>query len=44
MSYNTDNMAVNGTLGLLLLHHNNTSDTTAEVVIIDELFKDGFEQ
>jgi subtilisin family serine protease len=44
VSYNTDNMAVNGTLGLLLLHHNNTSDTSAEVVIIDELFKDGFEQ
>jgi subtilisin family serine protease len=44
VGYNTDNMPVNGSLGLLLLHHHNQSSNSAQVVIIDELFKDGFGQ
>lgn len=42
VTYNTANLVANGSLGMLLLHHHNTSDKTAQVVLIDQIFADGF--
>jgi len=41
--YNTANMAANGSNAMLLLHHHNTAATSAQVVAVDEVFKNGFE-
>jgi hypothetical protein len=40
--YDTQNLVANGSLGLLLLHHHNTTDKTAETVVLDDLFTNGF--
>lgn len=42
VTYNTANMVANGSLGMLLLHHHNTHGKTAQVVLIDQIFANGF--
>jgi hypothetical protein len=42
VAYDTQNLGANGSLGLLLLHHHNTADKTAETVVLDDLFANGF--
>jgi subtilisin family serine protease len=43
VNYNANNLAVNGSTGMLLLHTHNTAVTSAEVVLIDRIFANGFE-
>ena len=42
LPYDTQNLGANGSLGLLLIHHHNTTDKTAEAVVLDDLFANGF--
>ena len=42
VAYDTQNLGANASLGLLLLHHHNTTDKTAETVVLDDLFANGF--
>jgi hypothetical protein len=43
VGYNANNLSTNGSLGMLLLHSHNTTATSAEVVILDRIFANGFE-
>jgi len=43
VGYNANNLSANGSLGMLLLHSHNTTATSAEVVILDRIFANGFE-
>jgi hypothetical protein len=43
ISYNVNNLVANGSSGMLLLHTHNTQATSAQVVILDRIFANGFE-
>ncbi|UXI70607.1 S8 family serine peptidase [Tahibacter amnicola] len=43
VTYNEANMQANGSTGLLLLHHHNSPSNSAQVVIMDSIFADGFD-
>jgi hypothetical protein len=43
VGYNVNNLTANGSTGMLLLHSHNTEATSAEVVILDRIFANGFE-
>lgn len=40
--YDVNNLVANGSSGMLLLHTHNTAATSAQVVILDRIFADGF--
>lgn len=43
VDYDGDNLAANGSLGMLLLHTHNTAAKSAQVVILDRIFANSFE-
>ncbi|HST29135.1 MAG TPA: hypothetical protein VLK26_12320, partial [Rudaea sp.] len=44
VNYNVNKVVANGSTGMLLLHSHNTEATSAQVVILDRIFADGFGQ
>jgi hypothetical protein len=43
VNYDVNNLAANGSTGMLLLHTHNTAATSAQVVVLDRIFANGFE-
>ncbi len=43
VGFNEANLDANGSAGLLLLHHHNVADSRAQVVLLENIFSDGFE-
>ena len=43
VGYSVSNLVANGSSGMLLLHSHNTAATSAQVVILDRIFANGFE-
>ena len=43
VAYNVNNLVANGSTGMLLLHTHNSASTSAQVVILDSIFQNGFE-
>ncbi|MBS0570656.1 MAG: hypothetical protein JSS28_08610, partial [Proteobacteria bacterium] len=44
VNYDVNKVVANGSTGMLLLHSHNTEATSAQVVILDRIFADGFGQ
>lgn len=43
LPYDEASLGANGSAGLLLLHHHNTSGTSAQAIVVDDVFTDGLE-
>ena len=43
VAYNVNNLVANGSNAMLLLHTHNTASTSAQVVVLDSIFQNGFD-